>query len=82
MSIESPSNVHRFDGHSMYKQWTSDGGDTELERRIDGGTAEMQRRKDETSTDHHRTNNGDETKKIMIIKLATNIQKKLYHGKD
>ena len=56
----------------MYKQWTSDGGDTELERRIDEGTAEMQRRKDETSTDHHRTNNGDKTKKIMIIKLSTN----------
>ena len=66
----------------MDKQWTSDGGDTELERRIDGGTAEMQRRKDGTSTDRHRTNNGDETKKNMIIKLSTNIQKKLYHGKD
>ena len=56
----------------MDKQWTSDGGDTELERRIDGVRAEMQRRKDETSTDRHRTNNGDETKKIMIIKLSTN----------
>ena len=56
----------------MGKRWTSDGGDTELERRNDGGRAEMQRRKDETSTDHHWTNNGDETNKIMIIKLATN----------
>ncbi len=56
----------------MEMQWTSDGCDMELERRIDGGTAEMQRRKDETSTDHHWTNNGDETKKIMIIKLSTN----------
>ena len=66
----------------MDKQWTSDGDDTELERKNNGGRAEMQRRKDETPTDRHRTNNGDETREIVIIKLATNIQKKLYHGKD
>lgn len=44
ISMESPSNVHRFGGHSVEMRWTFGGDSSKEDRRNNGDKSEKRRR--------------------------------------